>query len=72
MLKRLCAAICALAAVLMLSACGSVFNKEYVHISDYVPSTPDVANDAERVTVKNLGELKQAILELVSSEQGRA
>lgn len=70
MLKRLCAAICALAAVLMLSACGSVFNKEYVHISDYVPSTPDVANDAERVTVKNLGELKQAILELVSLGTG--
>lgn len=70
MLKRLCAVVCALTAVLMLSGCGSVFNKEYVHISDYVPTTPDVADDAERVTVKNLSELKQAILDLVSIGTG--
>lgn len=68
--KRFSAIICALAVALLLSGCGGVFNKEYVHISDYVPSTPDAAEDAERVTVENLTQLKQAILELVSLGTG--
>lgn len=68
--KRFAAIMCAIAAVLMLGGCGGAFDKEYVHISEYVPSSPDAADDAERVTVKNLSELKQAILELVSLGTG--
>lgn len=70
MLKRLSAVICSLAAVLLLCGCGRVFDKEYVSITDYVPSTPDAAAAEERVTVKNLSELKQAILDLVSLGTG--
>lgn len=68
--KRLSVMICSLAAGLLLCGCGGVFNKEYVAVTDYVPSTPDAASAEERVTVNNLGELKQAVLDLVSLGTG--
>ena len=70
MLKRLSTVICSLAAALLLCGCGGVFDKEYVSITDYVPSTPDAESGEERVTVNNLNELKQAILDLVSQGTG--
>lgn len=70
MLKRFSALICSLAAALLLCGCGGVFDKEYVYITDYIPSTPDAASTEERVTVNNLNELKQAILDLVSLGTG--
>jgi len=48
-----------------LCGCGSVFNKEYVVVGEYTPSVPDSGDGAERITVANLPELRQALLDLV-------
>ena len=48
-----------------LCGCGSMFNKEYVVVGDYTPSVPDSGDGEERITVANLPELRQALLDLV-------
>lgn len=70
MFKRLAVLICAAGLVFALCGCGGAFDKEYVSVADYVPSTPDSAAIEERVTVSSLYELKQAILALVSEGAG--
>jgi len=64
-MKRRLTAILLCAAVCLLCGCGSVFNKEYVVVSDYVPAAPDSVVTQEKITVRNLGELKTALLDMV-------
>ena len=56
-----------IAAVCCLCGCGSVFDKEYVVVSDYVPPVQDSTSREDKITVRNLNELKTALLGLVSS-----
>ena len=65
--KRLCCVLSALLALALLGACGSVFDKEYVQIEDYVPTVQDSTQTGERVTVHNFSGLKQTIRSLVSN-----
>lgn len=51
-----------LAAATLLSACSSVFEKEYVSIKDYNPPEQEGPVDNGRVTVRNFTSLKQTIL----------
>ena len=51
-----------LAAAMLLSACSSVFEKEYVSIKDYNPPEQEGPVNNDRVTVRNFSSLKQTIL----------
>ncbi len=50
---------------LLLAGCGSVFEKEYVTVNDYVPPVQIENDTGERVTVRNMAELKKAIIGMV-------
>ena len=66
-MKKLSAAILLFFCALMLSACGSIFEKEYVSVSEYVPPTQTESDSGDRVTVRNMMELKKAIIDMVYS-----
>lgn len=51
-----------LTAATLLSACSSVFEKEYVSIKDYNPPEQERTVENERVTVRNFTSLKQTVL----------
>ena len=51
MKKRLAAAAALLLAAAVLCGCGSVFDKEYVQIEDYVSAVQENDQSGERVTV---------------------
>lgn len=54
-----------------LCGCSSAFEKEYVHISEYsVPEQTGASEDGKTV-VRNINALKQAILDIVYSENGK-
>lgn len=67
MIKRLAAFILAAALLLGLCGCGSIFDKEYSSVTDYVPSG-DSAGDGKN-TVRNYYSLKQTILSLVDGHK---
>jgi hypothetical protein len=50
---------------LLLVGCGSAFEKEYVSVTDYVPPVQAESSGGERVTVRNMAELKRAIIGMV-------
>ena len=50
---------------LLLVGCGSVFEKEYVSVTDYTPPAQAENSAGERVTVRNMAELKKAIIGMV-------
>ena len=56
-----------LLAASLLSGCGSVFDKEYVVVSDYTPPAQDSSSQEDKITVRNLAQLQRAILSLVSA-----
>ncbi len=68
--KKLCCVLAALLSLSLLGACGSVFDKEYVQIEDYVPTVQDSTQTGERVTVHNFSALKQTIRSIVSDGDG--
>lgn len=49
----------------LLCGCGSVFEKEYVSVSDYAPPAQAESDVGGRVTVRNMAELKKALIEMV-------
>ena len=67
MIKRLAAFILAAALLLGLCGCGSIFDKDYSSVTDYVPSG-DSAGDGKN-TVRNYYSLKQTILSLVDGHK---
>ena len=52
----------AAATALLLSGCAGMFNREYVSVSEYVPTAQENVSTEDRVTVKNFAALKQALL----------
>ncbi len=64
-MKKYFSAFCLALLCLLLAGCGSVFEKEYVSVTDYVPPAPAENSADERVTVRNMAELKQAIIDMV-------
>ncbi|MBR1456077.1 MAG: hypothetical protein IJ594_02800 [Oscillospiraceae bacterium] len=66
-MKKLLITIALIAAVCMLCGCAGVFDKEYVVVSDYVPPVQDSTAQGDKITVRNLNELKTALLGLISA-----
>ena len=66
-MKKRLIMICLAAALCFLCGCGSVFDKEYVVVTDYTPPAQDNVVREDRITVHNLNELKTALLSLVST-----
>ena len=64
-MKRLAVLALCGALLLGLCGCGSMFGKEYVVVSDYVPAVPDSSSTEGRITVTELDGLRQALLLLV-------
>ena len=65
-MKRNLAILLALALTLpFLCGCGSIFEKEYVAISDYAPAVQSESESTERYTVRNMTELKRALIGMV-------
>ena len=63
-MRRFFAILLLAAAAVSLCGCGSIFDKEYVAESDYVfPQSADNA-DEERISVRNLAQLRQVLLDL--------
>lgn len=65
MKRRLTAILLTAALAFSLCGCGSVFDKEYWAVSDYVPPTQEKSDDTERITVRNFLSLKKSILDMV-------
>ena len=59
--------LCLLLAASLLCGCGSVFDKEYVVVTDYTPPAQDNTSREDKITVRNLAQLQKAILGLVSA-----
>lgn len=66
MKKRISSVILLAALTLGLCGCGSMFEKEYVSVEDYVPSYQQEQTTDEKVVVKGFVSLRQAILRYVS------
>ena len=70
-MKKLIALLLLCAVLPGLAGCGSIFEKEYVHISEYsIPEQSKPSSDGKQ-TVRNIAALKQAILNIVYSESGQ-
>lgn len=67
MKKRLTACILLAALVFSLCGCGSLFEKEYLSVTDYDAPEYVAPEDDDRVTVRSFTQLRHAILQLVSS-----
>jgi uncharacterized protein YceK len=65
--KRLTAIILAAAMTIVMSGCGSLFDKEYSSVTDYSNSSSSTQDG--KSTVRNYYGLKQAILQLVDDHQ---
>ena len=57
-------------AVPFLCGCGSIFEKEYVSVTDYVPPAQAENDSTERYTVRNMTELKRALIGMVYEGAG--
>lgn len=62
--KRIVSLALAASLVFSLSGCTGVFHKEYLHVSDY---TDDFGTEDEAQTVKNLVQLKSAVINMVEN-----
>ncbi len=49
----------------LLCGCTSPFEKEYVSVTEYVPPVQNEGDGGERVTVRNMAELKRALIDMV-------
>lgn len=65
MKRPLALAVAVLLMIPLLSGCGGAFEKEYVSVSEYVPPVQAENDGAERVTVRNMAELKRALIDMV-------
>lgn len=69
MLKRTVAAALLLAAMISLSACSSLYEKEYLVIKDHVPPTQNGSSGQDDVTVHNFTALRHSILRFAYAGQ---
>lgn len=65
MKRPLALAVAVLLMIPLLSGCGGAFEKEYVSVLEYVPPVQAENDGAERVTVRNMAELKRALIDMV-------
>ena len=70
MLRKFLSLLLLAASLMGLTGCSSVYEKEYVHISEYSLNEPLNPIVSDRVEVRNFAALKQAILGIVYSEDG--
>lgn len=68
-MRRLAVPVLAAALAFLLCGCGSVFDKEYVSVTDYVPTAQEGETAPERVTVHNANALRSAIRDMVYAGQ---
>ena len=66
MKKRFTVIILFAALMFGLCGCGSIFEKEYLVIEDYIPAVQQEISTGEKVAVKNFSGLKQAMQRFVS------
>ena len=64
-MKRLLLLLLCAALIVSLGGCGSIFEKEYVSISDYTSTAQEPQSPGERVTVRNFSGLRSAIRSIV-------
>lgn len=64
-MRRLVCLLLCCTVLFALCGCGSMFNEEYVVVGDYTPAVPASGDAGERITVSDLAELRQALLDLV-------
>lgn len=72
MKKLFIAAFACMMCTLFMSGCAGVFEKEYVAVNPYTVQTQTENSDADKVTVKDAAELRQAVMGMVYDgvEQG--
>ena len=68
--KRITAFALALAAALSLSGCGNILEEEYVYIADYSPPVQNERDEGDKVSIKDISSLKDALIGFV--ENGEA
>ena len=61
-MKRTAAILLLVCLMLSLCGCGSIFEKEYVAETNYVPPLQAENDSPERYTVRNMTELKRALI----------
>lgn len=64
-MKRPAILLVTAAAAILLSGCGSVFEKEYVVVDDYTPPVSGSLSVANRITVASFDELRRTLLNMV-------
>ena len=65
MKKKLLSIVSLALCCLLFAGCGSLFEKEYVSVTDYTPPVQAENSAGGRVTVHNMAELKKAIIGMV-------
>ena len=71
-MKRLLLSLLLAGTVIVLSGCGSIFEKEYVSVTDYVPTVQEQPAASEKITARNLSSLRSALRSIVyaGAEEG--
>ena len=70
-MKRLLTALLFSVSLLLLTGCGSVFEKEYVSVTDYVPTFQEQPSAAEKIVVRNYNALRNAVRSIVYAGSGQ-
>ena len=65
MMKRCAAILLLICLMLSLCGCGSIFEKEYVSVTDSVAPPEGERENTERYSVRNMTELKKALIGMV-------
>lgn len=65
MMKRCAAILLLICLMLSLCGCGSIFEKEYVSVTDSVAPQEGESDNTERYSVRNMTELKKALIGMV-------
>lgn len=65
MMKRCAAILLLICLMLSLCGCGSIFEKEYVSVTDSVAPPEGESDNTERYSVRNMTELKKALIGMV-------
>ena len=71
-MRRLLLLLLIAALIVSLGGCGSIFEKEYVSVSDYVPAAQEQPAASEKLAARNISSLRSAVRSFVyaGSEEG--
>lgn len=72
-MKRCLPALLLAVCTLWLSGCGSLFDQEYLSVTDYEPLVQEISAEEDSITVQNVNELRQVLVDLLNAgaEDGR-